>query len=556
MYRCVSVKIGSIWPLQVAFASKNGAVTAAAKGDVTVTNGYNEARDDYGLKYKEKGLLSSKTTFIRSHDEEKKASPTIISGDTVSILSGKDTHVSGSQIIANHDVTLAAGGNATITSAEEGEVHDFEKKVRKSGLLGGGGFGFTIGSEKRKDRYEEAVISQKGSLLGSTEGNVSLSSGNAMTIESSNLAAGKNMTVAGKNILVSGKDNVYTTKEDHKYKRSGLTVSLGGNLVSTVDSMTAPFRRSGEVKDRRLSALYDAQGVRNLYDAIGGYMKNVKTIEQMKEDAASTGRLIEATEKEGILPEGMKNDLQGIINRDHIEMAEAKTDNKARRSVAVDVSLGTSKSHYTMENVAAEITGSKLTAGESLEMKADKDLTVKGSSLRADDIYLEAGENIHILSGENRSRTTEKDTSSSASLGAGFGSTGFTGAYGAYSKGKQNVEEEDLTHTGSQIKGTQGVRLESGKDTAIKGSRISGGKITADIGGSLAMESEQDIKRYHEKGKQVGVSVGYTPGTGKAAGYASAGRDHMDSDYASVTEQSGIYAGKEGFAVRTAAMPI
>ena len=196
-------------------ASKTGAVTAAAKGDVTVTNGYNEARDDYGLKYKEKGLLSSKTTAIRSHDEEKKASPTIISGDTVSILSGKDTHVSGSRIIANHDVTLAAGGNATITSAEEGEVHDFEKKVRKSGLLGGGDFGFTIGSEKRKDRYEEAVISQKGSLLGSTEGNVSLSSGNAMTIESSDLAAGKNMTVTGKNILVSGKDNVYTTKEDH-----------------------------------------------------------------------------------------------------------------------------------------------------------------------------------------------------------------------------------------------------------------------------------------------------------------------------------------------------
>ena len=223
-------------------ASKNGAVTAAAKGDVTVANGYNEARDEYGLKYKEKGLLSSKTTAIRSHDEEKKASPAILSGDTVSILSGKDTHVSGSRIIANHDVTVAAGGNTTITSIEEREVHDFEKKVRKSGLLGGGGFGFTIGSEKRKDRYEEAGISQKGSLLGSTEGNVSLSSRNAVTIESSDLAAGKNMTVTGKNILVSGKDNAHTTKEDHEYKRSGLTVSLGGGLISTVDSMTAPFQ--------------------------------------------------------------------------------------------------------------------------------------------------------------------------------------------------------------------------------------------------------------------------------------------------------------------------
>lgn len=217
--------IGSL-AIVIAFAD------AAAKGDVTVMNGYNEARDDYGLKYKEKGLLSSKTTAIRSHDEEKKASPTIISGDTVSILSGKDTHVSGSQIIANHDVTVAAGGNATITSNEEGEVHDFEKKVRKSGLLGGGGFGFTIGSEKRKDRYEEAGISQKGCLLGSTEGNISLSSGNAMTIESSDLAAGKNMTVTGKNIPVSGKDNVYTTKEDHRCRMNAEGVEASNSFIS------------------------------------------------------------------------------------------------------------------------------------------------------------------------------------------------------------------------------------------------------------------------------------------------------------------------------------
>ena len=42
--------------------SENGQITAAAKGDVNLENGYNESRDDYGLKYKERGLLSSKTT--------------------------------------------------------------------------------------------------------------------------------------------------------------------------------------------------------------------------------------------------------------------------------------------------------------------------------------------------------------------------------------------------------------------------------------------------------------------------------------------------------------
>lgn len=51
--------------------SENGQITAAAKGDVKLENGYNESRDDYGLKYKGRGLLSSKTTTIKSRDESK-----------------------------------------------------------------------------------------------------------------------------------------------------------------------------------------------------------------------------------------------------------------------------------------------------------------------------------------------------------------------------------------------------------------------------------------------------------------------------------------------------
>ena len=51
--------------------SENGQITVAAKGDVNLENGYNESKDDYGLKYKERGLLSSKTTTIKSRDESK-----------------------------------------------------------------------------------------------------------------------------------------------------------------------------------------------------------------------------------------------------------------------------------------------------------------------------------------------------------------------------------------------------------------------------------------------------------------------------------------------------
>ena len=49
--------------------SENGQITVAAKGDVNLENGYNEFRDDYGLKYKERSLLSSKTTTIIQTNE-------------------------------------------------------------------------------------------------------------------------------------------------------------------------------------------------------------------------------------------------------------------------------------------------------------------------------------------------------------------------------------------------------------------------------------------------------------------------------------------------------
>ena len=50
---------------------------------MNLENGYNESKDDYGLKYKERGLLSSKTTTIKSHDESKTATGSLLSGDTV-----------------------------------------------------------------------------------------------------------------------------------------------------------------------------------------------------------------------------------------------------------------------------------------------------------------------------------------------------------------------------------------------------------------------------------------------------------------------------------------
>ena len=61
------------------------------------------------------------------------------------------------------------------------------------------------------------------------------------------------------------------------------------------------------------------------------------------------------------------------------------------------------------------------------------------------------------------------------------------------------------------------------------------------------MESEQDRKTYRESGKNTGISLGYDIPSGKVSGFASTGKSHTDSDYESVTNQAGIYAGDKGF---------
>ena len=61
------------------------------------------------------------------------------------------------------------------------------------------------------------------------------------------------------------------------------------------------------------------------------------------------------------------------------------------------------------------------------------------------------------------------------------------------------------------------------------------------------MESEQDRKTYRESGKNTGISLGYDISSGKVSGFVSAGKSRTDSDYESVTDQAGIYAGDKGF---------
>ena len=482
--------------IKAADIRSEGMTAVEAGRNLTVENGKEITDLEEHHRHKERSLLSSTTTTTHDEVHAVQAQKSIIEGNTVSLQGGKDISLTGSAAASTKETALSAGRNISIHAAEETNKEIHKKQVKKSGLIGSG-LGFTIGSEKKKDSYDTEETTQRGSTVGSVKGNVTITAGQTASVSASDIIAGKDTLITGRNVDIESKDNTYRGKEEHEYKKSGLTVSLGGAAVNAARTVAAPVKRAGEVGDGRLKALYALQTGMNARDI----QKNQKT------DKA--------------------------INKNN--------------AVGINISLGSTGWKDHAETVTEEARGSRITAGRTAAIIAKEDMTVKGSTVNAQDIHLKAGNNIHILSSENRSTTIEDYKAKSGSIGASISKGGY-GIGASYGKGKEQIEETTLTHTPSDITAKNTASLSSGNDTTIKGGIIKGNKVTANAG-RMSIESEQDKKNYKETGKTTGLSISYTPGSAVSVS-GGKGKTNTDSTYESVTKQTGIYAGKEGYDIQ------
>ena len=476
-------------------ASENGQVSMKAADDVIIENGYNKAMDDYGLKYKESGFLSHKTTAIKSHDESKTAIGSMLSGDKISITSIGNTTITASNVVGTNDVSITSGKDTTITRAEEVEQHDYEKRVKKSGLLSGG-LGFTIGSEKRTDQYADADVTKKGSTVGSIAGNVTIESGKDIHVNASDIIAGTDIFLTGKNVDISSKDNVYHSDEKHEYKKSGLTVSATGGAADILTSTIDYAKKASNARDKQLKALYGAE----VYQTIAKGKDVLK-------------------------------DLSG------------------KGMPGVSVGIGTSSFKAETHTETTEAVGSNLLANKDIHITAKKDIEMKGSQVIGNNVSMNAGENITLNAAENRSTSDTKQSSKSSQAGMNFAPTG-NSFYANASKGQGNETEETLIHTGSQVIARKDLMMESGEDTTLRGSNAYGDKVTMKVGGTLTIESVQDEDNYtsHNESKGMGLSTGTSKTTNGHGGLTvGTSKGNTDSTYESVTNQAGITASNQGY---------
>ncbi|MDR0183484.1 hemagglutinin repeat-containing protein [Lysobacter arvi] len=485
--------------------SEGGAVVLKAlEGDVNLRADHETDTATVDSHSRKKNTLSTTKTTSHSEYSQTTAVGTTISGKTVGIAA-ENILVSGSNVISDDGTTLIAQNNVTIENDYNTYQEGHSETKKKSGWISNGGASVTVGKQTQTLDTQEVTKTAARSTVGSVDGNVTILAGGTYHQEGSDvLAPNGDIDIHAKTVEIVEARETGTYKEEQGFKQGGITASASAPVISalqTADQMVDASNRSGG--DSRMTALAGATTAlagKNAYDAIAA-------------DPAAAGGL------------------------------------------NLSITLGGSKSQSETTVNSNTAAGSNVAAGGNLRISATgggdaSDLTIQGSTVSAGgDAHLKADDAINVLGARNTTETQSDSSSFGAGVGVAvkMGSGGTAAGITAYANGsKGKGEGTDVTWTNSHVTAGNQLVVESGGDTNIRGGVLSGNQVIADVGGNLNIESLQDTSTFEGKNTSAGVSVTF------GAGFAVSGnvsQQKMDSDYASVQEQSGIRAGDGGFQV-------
>ncbi|EFM2267387.1 glycohydrolase toxin TNT-related protein [Escherichia coli] len=499
------------------------ATAVTAKGDIRVNAGHDivlgtATESDY--HYSESGetrnrLLSHQTTRTITEDSVTREKGSLLSGNRVTVNAGNNLTVQGSDVVADRDVSLAADNHVDVLAATSTDTSWRFKETKKSGLMGTGGIGFTIGSSKTThDRREAGTTqSQSASTIGSTAGNVSITAGKQAHISGSDVIANRDISITGDSVVVDPGHDRRTVDEKFEQKKSGLTVALSGAVGSAINNAATMAREAKETSDSRLAALKGTQAV------LSGVQAGVNHgLQQQSADP--------------------NNGIGVSISLNH---QQSKSETKYQHDIVSGSTLSAGN------NVSVTATG------KNKDHNNSGDILITGSQIKSgNDTSLNAQNDILLAAAADTRQTTGKNSSKGGGVGVSFGGgtnggglSIFAGINGSEGREKGN----GTTWTETTVDAGKNVSLTSGHDTTLSGAQVSGEKVTADVGNNLTISSLQDSDRYDSRQNSVAAGGSFTFGSMSGSGYASISQDKIKSNYDSVREQSGIYAGKDGFDV-------
>ncbi|WP_322026758.1 hemagglutinin repeat-containing protein [Burkholderia sp. BCC1977] len=495
-----------------------GGVTINASGNVTM----NESREEHDsfrdVQTKRGSFVSGSTTDGMQNTQTNIGVGSTLSGDTVQVHAGKDLTIQGSNVVGTNDVKLDATGNVIIKTSQDTQNAQSYYEKRDYGFLSGlnplnqldGGLqGYSIGVRKTTDAQQATSVTNVGSMVGSLNGNLSITSGNDLHVTGSTLHAGNDLKLNGKTVKIDVAHDTGTQSEQQSFSQTGITAGLSGTIVNAVQTGIQMKNDARHINgDARLGALA----------------------------AATTGL-------------AAKNAIDEIANVGGVG------------NIGVSVSLGTSHSNSSTTASYNTTVGSTVAAGHNVSITAtgagaNSNIDVLGSTISAgNDALLKADGKINLEAAQNTDSQNSKNSGSSAGIGVTLGvgqQNGLSFQLGV-SGNRGNGNGSDTTYTNTHVAAGNKLTLDSGGDMNLVGAVASGKQVVADVGGNLNVQSLQDTSKYDSKQQSAGVSISVCVPPfcyGTSSGSANFSQQKMHSDYAAVSEQSGIKAGDGGYQVK------
>ena len=475
---------------------------------------------------KKKSLVKRESTNAVDDVTTTAVTGSTVSGKDIQITSAQDVTGQSAQIIGENAVSVTASGKVDIGADKAITDGTSVYRHKKSGLLGSTGIGFTIGKEKHnidEANHEESTVRN---TIASTKGAVTIKANDTVHITSADIVAKEGAVLDGSAVTLDGNVDHNHMSHDERYKKTGLTVSLGGAVVDTLTNATRTIKQAGSRDDKRLAALELNEARKQLQDGYAAVDKAVKGVKLRDADGK-------------VLKDAKNHSRRGQKNIDD--------------AVNLSVSIGGTSRKQGQEVDTNTYQGGTLVSDSEVQIKArdaeQGGIGLTGETVQAKNLVLDSASDINLAAGKNTVDVKNTYKSSGWSVGAGISLTGggLIDINASGNMARQNGDTHQESYVPTTIKAAQLAQLKAKRDTTIIGATVSGKKVEVDTGRDLHIQSLQDVDNFKEHSKSAGFSVSSTPNFKDPTGSISASVGRIDSKWKSVTHQAGIFAGEEGY---------
>ena len=475
---------------------------------------------------KKKSLIKRESTNAVDDVTTTSVTGSTLSGKTVTITSAQDVTGQSAQIMGENAVSVTAGGKVELGADKAITNGTSVYRHKKSGLLGSTGIGFTIGKEKHnidEANHEESTVRN---IIASTKGTVTVKANDTVHLTSADIVAKEGAVLEGSAVTLDGNVDHNHMTRDERYKKTGLTISLGGAIANTLTNTTRTIKQAGGRDDKRLAALELNEARQQLQDGYAAVDKAVKGVKLRDADGK-------------VLKDSKNHSRRGQKNIDD--------------AVNLSVSIGSTSRKQGQVVDTNTYQGGALASDSTVHITArdakDSGINITGETVQAKILVLDSASDINLAAGKNTVDVKNTYKSSGWSVGAGISLTGggLLDINASGNMARQNGDTHQESYVPTTIKAAQLAQLKAKRDTTMIGSTVSGKKVEVDTGRDLHIQSLQDVDNFKEHSKSAGFSVSSKPNFKNPTGSISASVGRIDSKWKSVTHQAGIFAGEDGY---------